>query len=435
MSKLLLVARREYMATVKRKGFLIATFGMPLILGALLGFMAVIGFFTARSVQQSSRVVAIVDQAQILKPEAREEVTRSSGTQGLEEVLEQIPSFLRGVVEQQIDQVAQAPELRLMDSPEAARDDPSVDAYYVIPQDFLQEARVELYSRTSGVFDQDRPAWITLQRWIRASLLFGVLDDNTSRLMWSPLPLQAHSFGPQGQSEEEDSDLFKQVKGFVVPYLFTIIFFMAVMSSSGYLLQGVAEEKENRVIEILLSSVTSNELLAGKVLGQCGAGLTQIAVWLLIAFIPAVSLLPFLEFRPVQFITAPIYFILGFLLFGTLMGAFGSLGNNVKESQQWAMVWSFAAVSPFFAIAILMQQPNGTLAQVLSFIPLTSPLTVVLRTSMTQVPAWEIIVSLLILLLSLFLVVRLSAKLFRVGILLYGKRPSLGEIFRWMRAA
>ncbi|HSR66540.1 MAG TPA: ABC transporter permease [Acidobacteriota bacterium] len=435
MNKLLLVARREYIATVNRKGFLIATFGMPLFLALIFGFFAVIGFFTARSVQEGVRLVGIVDEAGVLSMQARQDaIGDSSPPEGLDDILDQVPGFLRGLLQSQIERAAKGPDLQLLESRQEAGEDDSVDAYYVIPEDFRQSGQVELYRRSGGTFDDDRPAWSTLQRWIRASLVSGMVEPSTARLLWSPLRLKTHGLDGEGEAREVSS-IFEQIRGFVVPYLFTIIFFMAVMSSAGYLLQGVAEEKENRVIEILLSSVTSDQLLAGKVLGQCGAGLTQIGVWLLIAFIPAVSLLPFLEFRPVQFITAPLYFILGFLLFGTLMGAFGSLGNNVKESQQWAMVWSIAAVSPFFAIAIILQQPNGMLAKVLSFIPLTSPLTMVLRTSMTDVPPWEIALSLLILILSLFVVVRLSAKLFRVGVLLYGKRPSLREVARWMRAA
>ena len=111
------------------------------------------------------------------------------------------------------------------------------------------------------------------------------------------------------------------------------------------------------------------------------------------------------------------------------------MGNNYRESQQLSMVWTMSAVSPFFVMTLLMQQPNGTLARVLSYIPLTAPVTMMLRTSSAAVPTWDIALSAVILAASLLFFVRLGGKLFRVGVLMYGKRPSLVEIVRWLKAA
>jgi ABC-2 type transport system permease protein len=197
----------------------------------------------------------------------------------------------------------------------------------------------------------------------------------------------------------------------------------------------VAEEKENRVIEILLSSVTTNQLLAGKVIGLCGAGLTQIAIWISIIVAPAAFVFPFLDLRWSQLVVAAIFFPLGFLLFGTLMGGTGALGNNLKESQQASLVWTMSSIVPVFFMHILLSEPNGTFARVLSYIPITAPITIMLRVGATRVPWWDITLSGVILFASLFVFVRLAAKLFRMGTLMYGKRPSVVEIVRWLKAS
>jgi ABC-2 type transport system permease protein len=210
---------------------------------------------------------------------------------------------------------------------------------------------------------------------------------------------------------------------------------ISIIGSSGYLLQGVAEEKENRVIEILVSSATTDQLLAGKVLGLCAAGLTQLLIWICIGVAPAAATFPFLDLRWSQLGVALVFFLLGFLLYGTLMGGCGALGNNYRESQQLSVVWTMSAVSPFFVMTFIMQQPNGTLARVFSYIPLTAPVTMMLRVSSTAVPLWDIALSAVLLAASLYFFIKLGGKLFRVGVLMYGKRPTLVEIVRWLRAA
>jgi ABC-2 type transport system permease protein len=189
------------------------------------------------------------------------------------------------------------------------------------------------------------------------------------------------------------------------------------------------------VIEILLSSVKPEQLLAGKIIGLCGAGLTQIAAWLTIVVVPALYFLPFLNLRWDQLFVALIFFPLGYLVFGSLMGGTASLGNNMRESQQASMIWTFSAILPLMLFPAIIAQPNGTLARVLSYIPLTAPGTIMLRIGATRVPLWDIALSAAILIASLFLIIRLSAKLFRMGTLMYGKKPSVVEIVRWLRAA
>ena len=139
---------------------------------------------------------------------------------------------------------------------------------------------------------------------------------------------------------------------------------------------------------------------------------------------------------PFVFVYCLVFFLLGYLLYGSLMLGFGALGTNFRESQQMASLWTFIGISPIFVHMALIESPHGTLARVFSYIPLTAPVTMMLRyvTDPKGMPWYEVPAVIALLIASTLLSLRLSAKLYRVGLLLYGKRPSVREIWRWLRA-
>jgi len=231
-----------------------------------------------------------------------------------------------------------------------------------------------------------------------------------------------------------------EIKRFLLPYVFGMLLMITIFVSSSYLLHGVVEEKENRVIEIILSSVTPAELLNGKLIGLCAVGMTQLGVWVVVGLIPLASgigpvarFLHSLQIPPLTFIASFIYYILGFFLFATLMAGLGLLGNSWKESQQWASVPSFLAVIPVLFIPVIIDAPRGLVSRVLSYVPFTAPVTMMMRISLAEYNWIDLVVSISLLVVTILMVQRLSAKLFRLGSLLYGKRPSLPEVIRWLR--
>lgn len=432
MNKIWLVTRREYLWTVRRKGFIITTIGMPLFFSALIAISAGAQYLAFRSTRATAETVGLVDESGVVrfnllervragepksddKPMSSREIQRGPGRDVKPITNLKIQRF---ETRQQAHDAFVRKELR---------------GYYVVPTDYVTRGEVELGIKTGSFMADDEPGWNAVERLLDASLLEGKLEDKMAERIWRSAKLKRVMLKETGEPDKAGE--MAGLTGFLVPYAFTLFFMLSILFPAGYLLQSVAEEKENRVIEILLSSLTPDQLLAGKVLGLCGAGLTQIAAWSLIGIAPAVKLLPFLDLRWSQLAIALVFFVLGFLLFGTLMGGFGSLGNNAKESQQMSAVWTILAVSPMFFLAAILAQPNGVLARVMSFIPLTAPITIVLRTSATRVPWWEVILSAVILMASLVLFIRLAAKMFRLGVLMYGKRPTLGEIFKWLRSA
>jgi ABC-2 type transport system permease protein len=216
---------------------------------------------------------------------------------------------------------------------------------------------------------------------------------------------------------------------------------ISIFFASGFLFQSVTEEKENRVIEILLSSVSSKQLLVGKVLGLGAAGLIQVAVWLItiIVFsqvaqgiIPALSNLSI----PASLIGwGLVYFILGYLLFAALYAGVGSIGASAREGQGWSTIFVLPAILPYYFSYFIISSPESAVSRALTFFPLTSPITSMMRLATHGISAWEIALSLIILAGSIALTMWFAAKIFRVFLLMYGKRPALREIIRYVREA
>jgi ABC-2 type transport system permease protein len=215
---------------------------------------------------------------------------------------------------------------------------------------------------------------------------------------------------------------------------------MTIFISSGYLLQGVAEEKESRVIEIVVSSVRPVELMAGKVAGLGALGLTQVLVW--VASVAgfsggAVALLAVAGAASISarvLILGVVYYLLGYTLYAILMAGVGALGTTMQESQQLAGIFSFFAAVPYMISGFLFVNPNMLIARVLSFFPLTASTMMMMRIPLAEVPWVDVVGSIVVLLLSIPAALWVGAKLFRVGLLIYGKRPTLRDIWLILRS-
>jgi ABC-2 type transport system permease protein len=227
---------------------------------------------------------------------------------------------------------------------------------------------------------------------------------------------------------------------FILPYLFSVLLMLAIFTSSGYLLQGLGEEKENRVMEILLSSISQRQLLSGKVLGLGAAGLVQIVVWLISAnFLLRMasaswgSVLGSLQVTPEFLILGIVYFILGYLIMAILMAGVGSISPTTRESQQLSVIFIMPVIIPIYFMPLIMENSENIIVKILTFFPLTAPITVMVRSGLSEIPLWELAVSIGILILSVLGLFILTTKLFRTYLLMYGKRPDFNEIVRSFR--
>lgn len=219
---------------------------------------------------------------------------------------------------------------------------------------------------------------------------------------------------------------------FFTSFIFILLLMMMVIYSGQMLVRSLLEEKSNRIIEILVSSCNANELLAGKVLGLSALGLTQILIWMMIGIALAGSaMIPVDAFKNI--LPMLVYFVMGFIFFTTLFVGIGSIVSTEQEAQQITSYLSIIMVIPVVIVFPAMQNPDSGLIKILSYIPITTPSVMLLRLNIAPVPAWEVAATMGLLVLSTFLTVKFSAKIFRIGILAYGKMPNLKELKSWLK--
>ena len=219
---------------------------------------------------------------------------------------------------------------------------------------------------------------------------------------------------------------------FFLSIIFVLLLMMMVVYSGQMLVRSMIEEKSSRLIEMLISSSTPEELLTGKILGLSLLGLTQMMIWLFIGIgLTASSLIPVSAFN--NLIPMLLYFILGFLFYASLFVGIGSTVNSEQEAQHITTYLSLILMLPVVIAMPSIQNPNFLLTKIFSYFPLTTPTIMILRLNIGDVTGSEIIITLGILIISIFIVTRISAKVFRIGILSYGTKPSLKEIISWIK--
>jgi ABC-2 type transport system permease protein len=213
------------------------------------------------------------------------------------------------------------------------------------------------------------------------------------------------------------------------------------MFSSTYVLQSLGGEKENRLMEVLLSSVSTRQLLAGKVLGLGAAGLIQVIVWvisfpLLLKFASSSigGLISTLQVPAGFWILGVVYFVLGYLMFAVLSASIAAITSTVREAQGIAGLYSLFNVIPFWLLSLLMLYPNSPVWVVFSIFPFSAPVLTMIRLGLIGVPVWQLVASTGVLVLSITAGLLLAARLLRTYVLMYGKRPTLREISRNLRS-
>ena len=411
MRRVLIIARHEYLVNVRRVGFIVMTALVPLLGAAGLLIAAFFGgqaaaFFASTFVPET-REIGMVDRLGTFTP----------------------------ILPQYQDTV------QLFGDEEAARAALQADeiaSLLVIPEDYIETGRVIMTSKGGGFSTAILEDSDTMQAFFVDHLLGEEVDAALRERVADPIEPVLVSLGEEGEPEGGPLSI---VLNLIVPYFLGILLVMTIFVTSGYLLQSVTKEKTSRVMEIILSSVTARELLAGKVLGLGALGLTQVVIWLLSSVAlsgGAVGLLgvalPLLV-RPQVLILGVVYYALGFVVYAVLMGGVGALGTTQQESQQLAGIFSIMAAIPLMLGGFMFSNPNMTIVRVLSWFPLTAPTMMLLRLPMTEVPLVDIVGSIVMLIITIPVILWAGSKVFRMGLLMYGKRPGLRQVLRALRQA
>lgn len=420
MNKSLMIAKYEFLKTVKRKEFILMTLGFPLFFILIM----LVPLLLAGTSSPEYLNLGYIDKTNSF--EFPDEIT----VRGSMIFSNEIPGVTNN---QELDGTnnEKYPIIKFTqysDVASAKQDlgSGTLSGYLIIPEDYIKTGIVESYviGKLTDIPKKE------LSELMVNNLLKDKVDEETLQRVKDPITFKQFSVETTGEvSEKGLSDLLED---FALPYLTGILLLISIFTSSGYLLQSVAEEKESRIIEILLSSVTPIEMLTGKIVGLGSVGLLQIAIWLSVGFAGLIYVFA-LSINPFLLILSLAYFILGFLLFASMMGAVGAISGSMRESQQLIPIFTFPAIAPIFFMQVLITEPEGTLSMFFSMFPLTSPVAMLIRMGVSDVPLYQIAVSLIILMVSVYFVIIISARLFRVGLLMYGKRPAIGEIIRYMK--
>jgi ABC-2 type transport system permease protein len=430
------VATFEFLTTVKRRGYLIATFGMPLFIALYAAVIGIPAYYMAQKEREPTffgvvdpgKVLGLKQDAKAASDQIPEELRQALEASGQTATVESLIGSMRTTFRPYPTEA----EAR------AALTSKAIKGYFVLPADYLQRGGIEAYRSDGGQLPNDdgRDA---LGSVLRQHLLTGRVEGAIAARVLTPVArTRRFAVKPDGQVVEAGGA--STAVRIILPIAFMVLFLISVLMTSGFLLQGTATEKENKVVDVLLASANPDEVLSGKLLGLGAAGILQVFLWFSLLFVGGIGVLPLLLAANVEVpwlagaLALPL-FGMSFLFFGSLMMGSGSLGSNMREAQQLAMVWSLTAALPLMMMGPLIQDPHGGVARVLTWIPLTSAAVLMLRASMdaASLAWWEVVGGFTVLVVSTWLAIRIGARLFRVGMLNAGSRPSFREIIRQAR--
>jgi ABC-2 type transport system permease protein len=424
------VAKREYLLRIKSKGFWIGTLVLPLFVAAITLLPTV---FLAKS--RTTHRVMVVDETGLIAPRltsARTEPKVKGKPQGDFDRIASL-QFEPATPGQDPEAQVAALQRRVLDK--------EIDSWIRIRQGVLRGDPIEYHARSvSNVLTQEILQDRLSEVVSRVRLEQANLDPDRIGELTDPIDLKTVRVSEEGSRAEAGEG------GMIFAFLLFFLLYTMMMVWGQQVMNGVLEEKSSRVIEVVVSSVKPIELMMGKLIGICLLGLTQFAIWLTtMVVLTAPGLLAAMAMAPPGFnlptltplmaVNIVVLYILGFFTFASLYAAVGSAFNNLQEAQQVAGSLGFFFVAPMLFIWPVMNDPNSTMAVVLSMIPLFTPFLMTLRVALEMPPVWQLLLSYALMAAFLWGMLWAAARIYRIGILMYGKKPTFQELWKWMRYA
>lgn len=418
MRKIFIILKREFLTKVFTKGFLIATILGPVF---MIGIMLAPAYFMTLASEKSYKI-GVVEQSSFFTEKLQEMYsdTLSSGEQRLiffyispQNYQETLESF-KGKIEQG-----------------------EIHALLIIPESVLDSARVTFIAKTVSNIDLIQQLRSGLSTIINNKRLQQAgFDPAQIKNLMSPVDIQTIKL-QKGEEKERGFD-----QEYITALIFLMILYMTIILYGSSVMRSVIEEKSSRIIEILLSSLNSFQLMMGKLIGVGAVGLFQYLIWTGMAAVvfffvtsSAPAMTDLIKVSPDIFIYFIIFFIIGFFTFSTLYAAVGAMCTDMQDAQTLSTPVTVLVVIPFIISFMVMRDPTTDVARILSLVPFFTPLIMFLRILLIDTPRWEILLSIIINLLTIVLITWVSSRIYRTGILMYGKRPTLPEIIRWIRTA
>lgn len=427
--KIMLVLKREYITRVRTKSFILSTILTPL---GLFGIMAISIYVSLPKDDESAKVVGVIDETGVVYTQ---------------------------LIDRNADRYADVSGQPL-DSVKAHVLSGELDAYLIIDENNVnnEEQTTLIYGGSGGIAfiesveDDIRAAY----RNVRISR--SQISDEVRQIFETRYNLDSRKLTEEG--EQEDNAIFGAVFGFVLG----ILIFVGLFGYGALLMRSVMEEKTNRIVEVIASSVKPIELMFGKLFGVCLLALTQFGIWIIsyiglsIAAAPIAAMIVSKQleglppeameaapggFDPAsldQFVVDPIiflyfflFFIVGFLIYSGIFAAIGAASESEQDTQQFMLPVMLPIFVGYMLNLQVMQNPDSNISVFASLFPLTAPVNMISRIAATEVPIWQIALSLLLMIGTFMGTMWLAAKIYRVGILMYGKKPTYKELAKWIR--
>ena len=422
MRKVWIVFKREYLTRVKTKGFIFATIAIPILSFGLFGF----SIYMATRQNNRTTKIAILDSAGGLA---------DAVAKGLNTKLPNgLPAFQ---VVRIIEHPASEESMRKELLDEVKKE--TLDGYLVLPLDTDKSNSAEFHTRNTGDFSMEGNLRTAVSLAVISLRLNdrGVHVDNLGDVI-QRVDMKMVKVTEEGETEEKGQT-------FIVAIVLAMLLYVTLIMYGIVTMRSVLEEKTTRIVEILISAVTPFQLLAGKIVGVAAVAFTQYFIWISTAaligayggaiasvYSPGIS---FTNFHIPGFVlmASVIYFLLGYFLYASLYAAIGAAASNEQDAQQMQLVATMPIVTSFIMYIVILRDANSTTSVVISEIPFFSPILMLLRVSVQTPPLWQIALSVVLMILTTLGVIYFSSRIYRVGILMYGKRPSLVEILRWLK--
>ena len=432
MKKLIAVLKREYLAAVRKKMFIIMTFLMPFLMIALFILPSLM---MARGMGEK-KVVVLDGTGQLRAAFAGTDQITAGGTKAdLPQKLQVEYADGRG---KNIDETAK-PYLDRMTKVEGAQ---RLDGVFTIPPDAMTNTKATLkyYSRSAtDIMTQERLAGRANRAVQRDRFVTRGIDPKMLETLMSDLDVEAVQLSKTGEQKKGG------IANFFVGFILTAMMLIPSFIYGLEIMRGIIAEKTDRVVEVLVSSMSSSQLLIGKILGVAAVGLTQISVWFVMAAIggyfvgtmgSAYAGKDYLALlRPSTFVYFLIFFLLAYLTYVCVYAIGGAVCNSEKEAQQLIAPITMIMMLPWFLMAGILTNPESNISVGFSLAPVFGPLTMYVRTLVSEPPMWHVALSIAVAVATIALFFWITAKIFRIGILSYGKRPTIAELVRWIKVA
>ncbi|MCB9877106.1 MAG: ABC transporter permease [Planctomycetes bacterium] len=477
-NKILLVAQREYLENIRTKTFWLGILAFPAIFAIAIGVgwimektkktqVYTVADFTTNhlgaEVEAAARAGILLD---ILQGEAERQLPEDHpAVQQLQNIepgmveagLKLMPEDVRAQLEQRLAQrkekyrfddltrlgLADLPREELITRLNAMAKDGRLFGYFVFENDPVAELKGSISFVSENTNDNDLRDWYgrAATRVVQKKRIAAAgIDAKVARYIREPVVFPAEQPGEGADRKTvERADRARNL----APVAFVYLLWMAIFGAAQMLLTNTVEEKSNRIIEVLLSSCSPGELMAGKIWGIGATGLTMVVSWAVVGVIgmslgaqvlPIIGELDLLGIArdPLYLASFIGYFLTGYLLFAAVLVAIGSVCNSLKEAQNLVQPVFLLLMVPLFAMFPIVQEPNGLMARVFTYIPLYTPFAMMNRASGPP-PAWEYAATTVLILFSVWFAFKAAGKIFRVGVLMTGNPPKLKEILGWLK--